>query len=92
LTWAFLVFYRLCEMSKEDAEKARKSWEKFKKTWPSGIRLVGEYTHAWGTEYNGLFLIESDSSDEFLNWWPTFKDQVRWYVSETKTVIAQKRV
>jgi hypothetical protein len=33
---------------------------------PPGIELVGEYIHAWGTEYNGFLLFEAESSDSFL--------------------------
>jgi hypothetical protein len=40
---------------------------------PSGIGLAGEYNHAWGTEYNGFLLFESESSDAFLDWWSKFK-------------------
>ena len=44
---------------------------------PSGIELVGEYFHEWGTEYNGLLLFEAESSGSFLDWWSKFKDGIR---------------
>ena len=91
MVWAFLIFYQLKEMSKAEAEKAKKRWDTFKKGFPAGIRLIGEYDHAWGTNYNGFFLIEADSSDKFLNWWRRFKDEVRWYTTSTKTILGRKR-
>jgi hypothetical protein len=53
-------------MSKEEAQKAKEEWQNLKNGLPSGIELVGEYTHAWGTEYSGFLL--SDSADSFLDW------------------------
>jgi hypothetical protein len=52
---------------------------------------VGEYDHAWRTEYNGFLLLESDPSDSFLGWWSNFKDKVRWYVEQTHTITTRKR-
>ena len=48
----FLVFYRFKAMSKDEAQKANNEWRELKNSLPSGIELVGEYDHAWGTEYN----------------------------------------
>jgi hypothetical protein len=62
----FLVFYRFKTMSKEEAQKAKEEWQNLKNGLPSGIELVGEYTHAWGTEYNGFLLFESDSADSIF--------------------------
>jgi hypothetical protein len=55
----FLVFYRFKTMSKEDTEKANIEWHELKNSLPSGVELVGEYDHAWGTEYNGFLLFEA---------------------------------
>jgi hypothetical protein len=52
-------------MSKEEAQKAKEEWQNLKNRLPSGIELVGEYTHAWSTEYNGFLLFESDSAIHF---------------------------
>jgi hypothetical protein len=87
----FLVFYRFKAMSKEEAERAKDEWNKIKNSLPSGIELVGEYIHAWGTEYNGFLLFEADSADSFLDWWSKFKDTIRWYVEQTHTVTARRR-
>ena len=51
---AFLVFYRFKAMNKEETQKANDEWNRLKNNLPSGIELVGEYVHAWGTEYNGF--------------------------------------
>jgi hypothetical protein len=88
---AFLVFYQFKSMSDEEAERAKKEWESTKSNIPSGIELVGEYDHAWGTEYNGFLLFHSVDADTFLRWWPTFKDSIRWYITKTHTIIANKR-
>jgi hypothetical protein len=53
---------------------------------------VGEYDHAWGKEYNGFLLFEADSSDSFLEWWSNFKDNVRWYIEQTHTITAKRRI
>ena len=54
---AFLVFYRFKAMNKEETKKAKDEWDGLKDSLPSGIELVREYIHAWGTEYNGFFVI-----------------------------------
>ena len=87
----FLVFYRFKTMHKDDVQKANTEWHELKNSLPSDIELVGEYDHAWGTEYNGFLLFESDSSDSFLEWWSNFKDKVRWYVEQTHTITARRR-
>ena len=54
----FLVFYRFKSMNKEESAKAKIEWHELRNGLPSGIELVGEYDDAWGTEYNGVLLIE----------------------------------
>lgn len=88
---AFLILYQFKSMSDEEASKASKEWSELKKSIPDGIRLVGEYIHAWGTEYNGFLIFESDDADKFLDWWSGFKDKIRWYVTKTHTIVARKR-
>ncbi len=87
----FLVFYRFKTMSNEDAKKANAEWRQLKNGLPKGLRLTGEYNHAWGTEYNGFLLFDADSTDLFLDWWSNFKDKIRWYVAKTHTIVARKR-
>ena len=87
----FLVFYRFKAMNKEETQKAKDEWNGLKNSLPSGIELVGEYIHAWGTEYNGFLLFEADSADSFFDWWSKFKDTIRWYVEETDTIVARRR-
>ena len=87
----FLVFYRFKAMNKEETNKAKDEWNGLKDSLPSGIELVREYIHAWGTEYNGFLLFESNSADSFLDWWSKFKDTIRWYVEQTHTIAARRR-
>ena len=87
----FLVFYRFKAMNKEEKGKAENEWSQLKNSLPSGIELVREYIHAWGTQYNGFLLFEAESSDSFFDWWSKFKDTIRWYVEETNTIVARRR-
>ena len=87
----FLVFYRFKTMSPEETKKANEEWKDIKKSLPQGIELIGEYNHAWGTEYNGFLLFEAESSDDFMDWWSKFKDGIRWYVDHTHTITARRK-
>ncbi len=87
----FLVFYRYKSMTKDESEKAAKQWREMKGSLPANVELIGEYVHAWGTEYNGFLLFEAENADSFLDWWSTFKDNIRWYVEKTYTIVARKR-
>jgi hypothetical protein len=87
----FLVFYRFKAMNKEEKGKAESKWQQLRNTLPSGIELVGEYIHAWGTKYNGFLLFEAESSNSFFDWWSQFKNTIRWYVEETDTIVARRR-
>jgi len=87
----FLVFYKYKSMNKEDTQKAANEWRDLKKSLPDVVELIGEYNHAWGTEYNGFLLFEAEDADSFLDWWSTFKDKIRWYVEKTYTITARKR-
>ena len=58
----FLVFYRFKAMSKEEKQKAESEWHELRNSLPSGIELVGEYIHSWGTKYNGFLLFEAENS------------------------------
>ncbi|MEM0016935.1 MAG: hypothetical protein QXJ48_01280 [Candidatus Korarchaeum sp.] len=90
-SYIYLVLYKLKELSREEEEKARMQWEDMMREWPPEVRLIGVYDHAWGTEYNGVMILESDSMDSFTRFWKWFRDKVRWYVPETRTIIATKR-
>ncbi len=90
-TYVFLVFYKLDYLSPEDEEKARRQWEDIMEEWPAEVRFVGVFDHAWGTEYNGFIMMEGESMDAYVKFWKWFRDKIRWYVKETKTVIAVKR-
>jgi hypothetical protein len=78
-------------MTKEEANKASHEWRELKSGLPADVELIGEYDHAWGTEYNGFLLFEAEKADSFLDWWTTFKNSIRWYVEKTYTITARKR-
>ena len=87
----FLVFYKYKSMTKEETQNAAQKWRELKNSPPIDVELIGEYSHAWGTEYNGFLLFEAEKTDSFLDWWSTFKDTIRWYVDKTYTITARKR-
>ena len=88
---AFLVFYKFRGMTHDEKEKSKNEWNQLKNTLPQGIELIGEYGHAWGTEYNGFLLFQAESSDSFFDWWSNFKDSIRWYVDKTHTIMARRK-
>ncbi|RDD53943.1 MAG: hypothetical protein BA066_01720 [Candidatus Korarchaeota archaeon NZ13-K] len=90
-SYIYIVLYKLKELSRDEEERARMQWEDLMREWPPEVRLIGVYDHAWGTEYNGVMILESDSMDSFTRFWKWFRDKVRWYVPETRTIIATKR-
>jgi hypothetical protein len=87
----FLVFYKFRSMTREEKEKSKNEWNELKNTLPQGIELIGEYSHSWGTEYNGFLLFQAETSDSFFDWWSNFKDSIRWYVDKTHTIIARRK-
>jgi hypothetical protein len=78
-------------MTSEEQKKSNDEWNELKNTLPQGIELIGEYVHAWGTEYNGFLLFQAETSDSFFDWWSGFKDSIRWYVDRTHTIIARRK-
>ena len=90
-TYVFLVFYKLKYLTPEEEEKARAQWEEIMESWPAKIRLVGVFDHAWGSSYNGFIILETEDVNAFVQFWKWFRDQIRWYVTATKTIIALKR-
>ncbi len=74
-----------------EAAKAKSEWNDLRNNLPAGIEVAGEYNQAWGTEYNGFLLFESETSDAFLDWWSKFKDNIRWYIEQTHTIAANRR-
>ncbi|MDR4512748.1 MAG: hypothetical protein MRJ93_13705 [Nitrososphaeraceae archaeon] len=87
----FLVFYKFRALTHDEKEKSRKEWNELKNTLPQGIELIGEYSHAWGTEYNGFLLFQAETSDSFFDWWSEYKDSIRWYVDKTHTIVARRK-
>jgi hypothetical protein len=92
MTYAFIVFYRFMKMTPEDADKAKQFWSEFAgKDWPKEITIIGDYRYAWGTDWNGFLLLETESPQLFFEFWPRFRDMTRWYIENTRTIIGQKR-
>jgi len=89
-TYGIIVFFRFEKLTEEDEKIARSEWEKVKKEFPETVKLLGVYYHAMGTRYNGFLLIETTDLNDFFSFWKTFKDKIRWYVSETTTIISMK--
>jgi hypothetical protein len=87
----FLVFYKFRARTSEEKKKSKDEWNQLKNTLPQGIELIGEYVHAWGTEYNGFLLFQAETSDSFFDWWSGFKASIRWYVDKTYTIIARRK-
>ena len=80
-------------MSSEEAKQAREFWLKLtKEEWPDDIRIVGDYRHAWGTEWNGFLLLETSKPERFFEFWPRLRDKTRWFIENTRTVIGLKRI
>lgn len=79
-------------MTPEQAGEARQFWSEFSKDdWPKDLRIVGDYSYAWGTEWNGFLLIETEKPELFFEFWPRLRDKTRWYITNTRTVIGIKR-
>ena len=90
-TFTFFIFFKYKEdLTPEDFERARKHWKSFVKRWPLNVVLAGVYTHAWGTPYNGILVIECDNLEDYHRFWHYFRDETRWYIGEVNTVIAHK--
>ncbi len=89
-TYALFVFYKLKALTPGEEERTRREWEELKKKLPPGVRLTGEYRHAWGTNYNGIIVLEGEDFDKIHEAWHVFKEHVRWYVDETWTITTVK--
>ncbi|MHA1754200.1 MAG: DUF3303 family protein [Candidatus Odinarchaeia archaeon] len=87
---AFITLYKIKKLSNQEKDDAKREWNEFKKQLPDGLKIVGEYDHAWGTKYNGVIIFEADNMEIFSEWWPRFRDFTRWYVEETKTITCTK--
>ncbi|MHA1741567.1 MAG: hypothetical protein ACTSVD_05690 [Candidatus Thorarchaeota archaeon] len=91
MTYGFVVFYRFKPMGREEAEKSRETWRRVRtEIWPKDLKIVGDYRHAWGTEWNGFLVLECDNPQVFFEFWPVFREETRWYLDNTQTVIGVK--
>jgi hypothetical protein len=92
MSLGFVVFFRLKELSPEQAQEARKKWLDYKKNkWPKTVKLIGEYDHAYGSDFNGFVVIETPDFETFASFYPQLRENTRWYVSATTTVTGVKR-
>ncbi len=92
MTYGFVVFYRFRPMTKEEAEKSKKFWRQFRtESWPDELKIVGDYRYAWGTDWNGYLVVETENPQLFFEFWPVFREATRWYIENTRTVIGIRR-
>ena len=92
MTYGFIVFYRFQLMTPEQGSKAKEFWDEFGKgSWPQQLKLLGDYKHAWGSDWSGFLLIETEDPQSFFEFWPIFRDKTRWYIENTRTIVAIKR-
>lgn len=85
-----IVFFEYKELSEAEAEQASEEWDELLEKLPEGIEVT-TVDHAFGTEYNGFFIIEGDDFQTYLRFWKDLKDKIRWYISRTRTVIGIER-
>lgn len=86
-----MIFFKYRTMTEAEVTKAKKEWENFKKNLPRGVKIVSEYDHAHGTDWNGFFLVDARTMDAFHEFWEAFRDLTRWYVDRAQAVIGTKR-
>jgi hypothetical protein len=92
MTYGFIVFYRFQLLTPEQAGKAKEFWDEFGKgRWPEQLKLIGDYKHAWGSDWSGFLLIETEDPQSFFEFWPIFRDKTRFYIENTRTIVAIKR-
>ena len=91
MVWGAVIFFKYRTMTDAEVNKARKEWEDFKKALPRGVKIIAEYDHAHGTDWNGFLLVEARTMDAFQEFWESFRDLTRWYVDRTHAIIGVKR-
>ncbi len=90
MTMGFLVFYKYKPMTTEEARRAGEEWKDFKAKNKTA-EIIREYDHAYGTEWNGFFLVETEDMASFENFWREFRDSTRWYIESLQAIIGKKR-
>lgn len=87
----FVILYRLEKLDPEKAKEARLKWKDFvKNKWPPEIKLIGDYHHAFGSDFNGFLFVEAPDFNTFEKFYKIFRDYTRWYLAGTYTVIGIK--
>lgn len=85
--FGYLIFYKFKSGYEEEAIRAI---DEIKKELEAGISIIGEYDHVWGTKYNRVLIVETDTLERFHKWWMKFKDRVYRYLDESLTVIGHR--
>lgn len=88
LALGFIILYRLKELTADQVRMAKERWETFKaEMWPEEVKLLGEYDHAYGSDYNGFLIVEAPTFEKFQEFYKKFRDYTRWYVKGTRTIV-----
>ncbi len=91
MTITAVIYFKFRLLTEEEEERTKEDWEQTKREIPEGTKIISINDHAWGTDYNGFLVVESEDFNKFLKFWKWFKDRVRWYVEDTKAIIGTKR-
>lgn len=79
------IFYVLKPTNKE----AHDGLYKLLRDVPSA-KPRGAYKFEFDKEYYGVFLIDTDRLDSFIDWWKSSEDKRRSYVERTKVEVATR--
>lgn len=86
-----IVFFKYRkELSDEEIKRARMEWKEITENSPKGSEISLIADHAFGTNYNGFFILKSEDFEKFLSMWEEIKDKIRWYAT-TRTIIGTER-
>lgn len=86
-----IVFFKYRkELSDEEIKRARMEWKEITEKTPEGSKIPLIADHAFGTNYNGFFILQSENFERFLSTWEKIKDKIRWYAT-TRTIIGTER-
>lgn len=86
-----VVFFKYRkELTDEEAEEAREEWDEIVENPPNGSEISLIADHAFGSNFNGFFVLKADNFEEFRDAWESIKDKIRWY-TRTRTIIGIER-
>lgn len=87
---AVVFFEYRKELSEDEIERAKEEWDKIVENPPSGAELSLIADHAFGTDYNGFFVLKGKDFEAFHEAWKEIKDTIRWY-AKTRTILGIER-